>query len=135
MTSPLRGSAGFSVNQGFQHLHGRVVVRLRQCAERIMLLLCLLPLGLFGRVLGSEKNHQMETQTQNVLEELTARLEWRWSELGILSDASSLIAVLIVNSVKYTRCAIYRQSYSPALSDLRAVLACSGGALVASSKD
>lgn len=100
-----------------------------------MLLLCLLPLGLFGRVLGSEKNHQMETQTQNVSEELTARLEWRWSELGILSDASSLIAVLIVNSVKYTRCAIYRQSYSPALSDLRAVLACSGGALVASSKD
>ena len=63
-----------------------------------MLLLCLLPLGLFGRVLGSEKNHQMETQTQNVSEELTARLEWRWSELGILSDASSLIAVLIVNS-------------------------------------
>ena len=100
-----------------------------------MLLLCLLPLGLFGRVLGSEKNHQMETQTQNVSEELTARLEWRWSELGILSDASSLIAVLIVNSVKYTCCAVYRQLYSLALSDLRAVLACSEGALVASSKD
>lgn len=99
------------------------------------LLLCLLPLGLFGRVCGSEKNHHMETQTRNVLEELTVRLEWGWSELGRLSDASSLIAVLIVNTVNCTRCAVYRQSSSLALSDLRAVLVCSGGALVASSKD
>ncbi|KAI4560418.1 hypothetical protein MJT46_012656 [Ovis ammon polii x Ovis aries] len=38
------------------------------------LLLCLLPLGLFGRVCGSEKNHHMETQTRNVLEELTGLL-------------------------------------------------------------
>lgn len=48
------------------------------------LLLCLLPLGLFGRVCGSEKNHHMETQTRNMLEELTVRLEWGWSELGRL---------------------------------------------------
>ena len=34
-TSPLRGSAGFSVNQGFRHPQGRVVARLRQRAGRI----------------------------------------------------------------------------------------------------
>ena len=51
------------------------------------------------------------------------------------SDTSSLIAVLIVNTVKCTRCAVYRQSSSLALSDFRAVLVCSGGDLVASSKD
>lgn len=101
------------MNQGFRHLQGRVVARLRQRAARILLLLLrLLPLGLFGRVLGSEKNHQMETQTQNMSEELTVRLEWGWSELGRLSDASSLIAVLIINTVKYTRCTVYHQLYS-----------------------
>lgn len=47
-----------------------------------------------------------------MLEELTVRLEWGWSELGRLSDASSLIAVLIINTVKYTRCTVYHQSCS-----------------------
>ena len=101
------------MNQGFRHLQGRVVARLRQRAEQILLLLlCLLPLGLFGRVLGSEKNHQMEIQTQNMSEELTVRLERGWSELGRLSDASSLIAVLIINTVKHTCCTVHRQPYS-----------------------
>lgn len=53
----------------------------------------------------------METQAQNMSEELTVRLERGWSELGRLSDASSLIAVLIINTAKHTCCTIHCQSY------------------------
>lgn len=67
------------------------------------LLLCLLPSASLEEYGSRKESHHMETQTRNVLEELTVRLEWGWSELGD-SVASSLIAVLIVNTVVHTLC-------------------------------
>ncbi|CAI9158162.1 unnamed protein product [Rangifer tarandus platyrhynchus] len=59
-----------------------------------MLLLRLLPLGLFGRVLGSEKNHQMETQTQNMSEELT-EVSFGVHELGAVYPTCSALLLIL----------------------------------------